>query len=422
MIALLGLSFQQVRAAATSATKTDVQAVYVVPADVTPVEGRNEATSATVLAVQGWFAEQADGAYPVFVRTADQITVPTVTLSQTHAELLALSSWDADATMTSQIHEQVPGSDGSQLLLFVESEINTDACGYQSTMIVMPIENCDIAPSLSSEFPYGATYLVAHELTHMLGGASRSCATNTDGTGHVDDDNRDIIWSGSGGRDWANLMLDPGNDDYYNHEIEGCPDISDSPLIGTWSGATDPGGAVNQCGGLAVTHQGTEFDDDLYGTAGDDVIAGLGGNDRIWGLAGNDVICAGDGNDRVYGGSGDNVLYGEGGIDKMRAGVDSDRLYGGDDRDFLKGGHGDDQVWGEGGSDRIRGSVGDDEIWGGDDDDVLWGGPGNDVVNGDAGNDIVKGSAGTDTCVGGPGNDTAHVTCNQQQSFEASAG
>ena len=99
---------------------------------------------------------------------------------------------------------------------------------------MIPMPNCDIEPSSPATFPYGATYLVAHEITHMLG-AARSCGANDDGTGHVSDDNRDIIYSGPGGRDWNNLMLDPGNDDYLDHDIEGCPNIRDSPLLGQWS-------------------------------------------------------------------------------------------------------------------------------------------------------------------------------------------
>ncbi|NNE73118.1 MAG: hypothetical protein HKN26_05595 [Acidimicrobiales bacterium] len=403
--------------ASAAASPTTIQAVYVVPSDVTPIADRNQATGATVLAVQGWFAEQTSGEYPVFVRTETGITVPTVTLSQTKAQLHALTTNQADATMQSQIHAQVARSANSELLLFLEGTINSGACGYQSLMIVVPIENCGIAPSTSAVFPYGATYLVAHELTHMLG-AAFSCAPNNDGTGHVTDDNRDIIYNGPGGRDWANLMLDPGNDDYFQHDLPGCTDIVDSPLMGTWSAPEPPEDFNDGCAELTPTHEGTAGPDDIFGTAGNDIIVTYGGDDRIWGLGGDDIICAGDGNDRIFGGAGNNVLYGGAGIDKIRAGADVDVIYGGDNYDFLKGGHGNDEVYGNDGADRIRGSVGDDELWGGLGNDIMWGGEGDDTVWGGDGDDILKGSNGADYCDGGSGYDIASTTCNEMTTVE----
>ncbi len=218
---------------------TQLQAVYVVPADVAPVAGRNSATSDTVIATQDWFADQLGGTYPVFNRTAASIDVPTVVLDETAAELFALTTNAVDTTVTDQVEDQVAGASGRELLVFLEGEVNRSACGYRSSLIMIPIPNCDIAPSSPATFPYGATYLVAHEITHMLG-AARSCATNYDGSGHVTDDNRDIIYNGAGGRDWQNLMLDPGNDDYLDQGFSGCFNIRDSALLGIWSEGSTP--------------------------------------------------------------------------------------------------------------------------------------------------------------------------------------
>lgn len=224
---------------AAAAAPTELQAVYVIPSDVAPVAGRTSATSDTVLATQGWFESELGGVYPVFHRDESAIVVPTVVLNESTAQLFALTASGVDATVTAQIEAAVVGAAERELLVFLEAEVDISACGYRSSLIMIPIPNCDIAPLASAVFPSGATYLVAHELTHMLG-AARSCGSNYDGTGHVNDDNRDIIYNGSGGRDWANLMLDPGNDDYLDHGIAGCGDIRNSPLLGQWTAPTEP--------------------------------------------------------------------------------------------------------------------------------------------------------------------------------------
>lgn len=64
---------------------------------------------------------------------------------------------------------------------------------------------------------------VAHELFHVLG-AVPGCAPHEDGSHHVSDE-RDLMFPDAGW-DW----IDPGNDDYYGHDIPGCWDTEDSPL------------------------------------------------------------------------------------------------------------------------------------------------------------------------------------------------
>ena len=73
-------------------------------------------------------------------------------------------------------------------------------------------------------WPYGATYLTAHEMTHAFG-AVPACAPHYDLVPATSTTN-DVLYAGPGDRDWNNIQLDPGHDDYYGH---GRPTASTSP-------------------------------------------------------------------------------------------------------------------------------------------------------------------------------------------------
>ncbi|MCH7736925.1 MAG: hypothetical protein IH872_05925 [Chloroflexi bacterium] len=76
---------------------------------------------------------------------------------------------------------------------------------------------------------------MVHELFHAFG-AVAPCATNyvSDDdslrSAHVDDDPNDLMYSGD--RFGIPLELDSGHDDYFGHDIPGCPDTADSPYLG----------------------------------------------------------------------------------------------------------------------------------------------------------------------------------------------
>ena len=208
-----------------------IQAVYVVPSDKTSVMGQASAIAHEIVVVQSWFDTQTGGTHPVFARDGNSISVATVNLSGSLEEL------DTVGKILSEIREALPATNNQPLALFVEGQLTSadgvvTACGWTSNHVVILIDNCDIRPLQGSVWPYGATYLLAHELTHLLG-AVPSCAPNYGYNGHVVDDRRDILYWGAEGRDWDNLILDPGNDDYCNHGRDDCADIVDSPLLGS---------------------------------------------------------------------------------------------------------------------------------------------------------------------------------------------
>ncbi|MGI9607552.1 MAG: calcium-binding protein [Acidimicrobiales bacterium] len=396
------LSFAPVAAASEP---TSIQAVYAVPSDVSPISGRDTAIAENVVEVQDWFAGQtADARYPVFNLDGGDVAVATVVLPNTRAEVAAMSSNAVTSMLHAQIDAQVPAASNSERLVILEGADNSGACGYSGSMIVIPVDNCDIQPSSPATFPYGITYLIAHELTHMLG-AVPSCAPNALPGGHVSGDNRDILFQG-GARDWNNLMLDPGHDDYYLHGNSGCTDIADSPLLGT--NQTNPSG--HTCSGQPATIVGTEGADTITGTPGADVIVTLGGDDWVDGLDGNDLICTGEGVDFVYGGEGNDYIDAGGGHDRIWGELGRDTIHGGAGRDSVVGGSGVDHLYGGIGSDRIKGGSAGDFIYGENGRDRLLGGNGNDQIRGGGGNDRLFGGNNVDSLNGGGARDECTAT------------
>lgn len=212
---------------------TSFTLVYALPADGTEVQGRVEGIQLAAETVDDWFAGQMDGLSPRFITGADGApSVLTLLTHMTAAELAsaAYSDFDEEVARWFGLGLLKPGT---LPVIYLEGELWTP-CGWSTgDSIVMPMPNCGIYPGTSptSGFPYvGSSYLLAHEMTHALGAAD-DAAPHADGTGHVTDDRRDIIYAGPGGRDWDNLMLDPGNDDYHKTGRTDLFNIEFSPLL-----------------------------------------------------------------------------------------------------------------------------------------------------------------------------------------------
>ena len=191
-----------------------------------PADRQAQVTTADILhevaIVEAWYASQTGGTGLGWERDGSAaVVVATVHLSQTNAEVQTPAQL-ADALADA-------GHSGAQLV-YAEAT-GRGPCGETGAFLsVLWMPACNIYPSAStSAFPYGATYLAAHELGHLLG-AVPSCAPNYGNGGHVVDDPRDLLYAGSSGRDWDNIILDPGRDDYYGHGRSDCTDIADSPL------------------------------------------------------------------------------------------------------------------------------------------------------------------------------------------------
>ena len=83
-----------------------------------------------------------------------------------------------------------------------------------------------------------------HELVHTLGFVA-TCAPRHTRAGHVSAPTNDLMYAGDAPWNLNGVMLDQGNDDYYAHEVSGCPDLADSSyLTDLVEGTVAPGGTV----------------------------------------------------------------------------------------------------------------------------------------------------------------------------------
>lgn len=108
------------------------------------------------------------------------------------------------------VAQPVAGEDAYDDLFVVYADITADACGYTSAAVAtLWMPTCDLYPSASTNgFPFGATYLAAHELAHALG-AVPTCAPHEGNGGHVTDDPTDLLYAGPAQKDIRNAVLDP---------------------------------------------------------------------------------------------------------------------------------------------------------------------------------------------------------------------
>ena len=202
------------------------RAIYVVPSDVSVHAELAQAASYELELVSDWFKSQTQNLVPHFARNPDgSIAVATVQLGRTKAEVSqrGFSGMIADL----QAAGQLPA--GTFAVAYIDAV--GPACGQTREITALWMASCGNYPFLDTPgFPYGASYLAAHEMTHALG-AVGNCAPHSDHTGHVNDNNRDLLYQGGSPRNWEHLVLDPGNDDYFRHTRSGCVDIEDSPLF-----------------------------------------------------------------------------------------------------------------------------------------------------------------------------------------------
>ncbi|MEE8600746.1 hypothetical protein [Euzebya tangerina] len=209
---------------------SEIQLFVAVPGDHTPNYGLADAAVHEATLAVDWLEGQTGETL-----RGDVDFGYVVDLQATTGELRG----DARAAYLRILTEIVPQALRSDVFPVVMADVRTElldhgpqTCGLGGpTGIVIFLGNCrGFEPTTFSTWGSHASHTVAHELVHGMG-AVMDCAPHSTGTGHVFDDPNDVLYQGPIQRSPADAVrLDAGRDDYWQHGMEGCPDIMDSPL------------------------------------------------------------------------------------------------------------------------------------------------------------------------------------------------
>jgi hypothetical protein len=217
------------------------RAVYALASGQTAVAGQVPAIVNDIKVVNGWYATQTDNSVqPRWVRRKNpdgSLGDPTVTTVRLPHPASAYTGADGIKALVDDLKATAPpASDSEKTVVWIEA--GDYACGQTGFGVSVVWEStCDIHPATSDTWPFGGSYLVAHEMTHNFG-AVPSCAPHYDGSAHVNDDPRDVLYQGAMARAWNDQQLDPGHDDYYDAGRADCAGIEGSPY---WTMTADIG-------------------------------------------------------------------------------------------------------------------------------------------------------------------------------------
>lgn len=204
-----------------------VRAVYAVPAGDAVDPTMAAAIRNEVGVVQRWLEEETGGRSLRFAEEDGRVAVQVRHLEASARQI------QAHRDPFTIVHDELLDGKRSDELLLVFVPVTLWAqhlCGEGSTIGLAVVwgRGCSGGPiATSSTMGHGATYVIAHELVHALGGV-RPCAPNYDSDGHVDDVDDVIASNHLIVYDRRGVQLDPGRDDYYDTG-NSCGDIADHP-------------------------------------------------------------------------------------------------------------------------------------------------------------------------------------------------
>jgi hypothetical protein len=119
---------------------------------------------------------------------------------------------------------------GKYYIVYIEKE-HPSGCGVSMDsvfpgLIYLGTQNCGYD---ASKLGTAAGFLLMHETLHGIGFVPLCAPHNADNTGgHVGDSQVDLMASSASMLGVQPFILDVGNDDYFNANIPGCPDLSKS--------------------------------------------------------------------------------------------------------------------------------------------------------------------------------------------------
>ena len=210
-----------------------VHVVYVTSADGPDRSFDTSGQIATSVSTwNNWFRQHADGAALRIDTFNGEPDISFLRLGRTGQQVI-----DSDPYYSIVGELQARGfNDRSKVYaVYYEGESaagTAGACGFGSPPVAITyLGECNwFGVALR---PDAFDLAMLHETLHALG-VVPSCAPHYSG-GHSTEDNRDIMYSGGqdGPKDWPNMTLDPGRDDYFGTTIPGCPDLAESDLLTT---------------------------------------------------------------------------------------------------------------------------------------------------------------------------------------------
>ncbi len=228
-----------------------IHVVYVTPADGPDRSfDTNGVLARSVATWNDWFRQHADGAALRIDTVNGEPDISFLRLGRTGEQVVAS---DPYYSVVGELQARGFGDRSKLYAVYYEGRSSATAgpCGLGSPPVaILHLGECDWFSGAASLRPDGFDLAMLHETLHALDVAP-TCAPHYSG-GHVWEDSRDIMYSGGrdGPKDWPNLTLDPGRDDYFGTSIPGCPDLADSDFLTTrpfyrLNVAPGPGGTVS---------------------------------------------------------------------------------------------------------------------------------------------------------------------------------
>lgn len=222
--------------------KSQVHVIYAVPKDG---EDRALDTNGTidrsVEAIRRWLRETSQGRDLRFDTSAGSLDISFVRLTQTDAQISARGAFVRDE-LEKLLRAKKFKARGKIYLVFYDGH-STFACGggawppaLKGTYAALYLRGeipgflpCGENPFAADEDSPGYwEYLLMHETFHMLGLVA-TCAPTSVGSGHVGDDEHDLMYAGA--LAWRPSLLDFNRDDYFDHSNGRCLDLLDSPFL-----------------------------------------------------------------------------------------------------------------------------------------------------------------------------------------------
>lgn len=239
-------------------TGPQVHFLYVVPSDGEDRQlDTNGQLEESIARIEGWFATQS-GSQGLRVDTHDGVPdVTFVRLPHSNAQATATNPWPLWVIGEDLVAAGL--DDPNKVYAAFYDGRSSWACGGANSpalpklgamyLLAHPTNDprpCRDAPGFGTgdDRPGYFEIGLLHEILHVLGFTPR-CAphASADGYGdHVNDSPTDLMYgpdaSSRSGWNWANAVLDFNRDDYYRANLPACPDLSNSPYVGSLHSVT----------------------------------------------------------------------------------------------------------------------------------------------------------------------------------------